>query len=110
MPDAIPHPPSSLRHYLGLYAALWRNSVTRELGFKTNFLMWIVVEALWFGLQLSFISVLYLHTEHIGSWTKWQVVALVGTSHLIQQLFTAIFLTNLTALSEHIRAESLQIR
>jgi len=94
-------------HYLSLYAELWRNSVIRELGFKVNFLMWIVVEGLWFALQLTFIGVLYLHTESNGTWTKWQVVALVGTSHLIQQLFTAIFLTNLTALSEHIRTGKL---
>lgn len=105
--DAVPHSRFPIRHYLALYAALWRNSVIRELGFKVNFLMWIVVEGLWFALQLTFIGVLYLHTENIGSWTKWQVVALVGTSHLIQQLFTAIFLTNLTALSEHIRTGKL---
>lgn len=98
---------AGIPHYLSLYAALWRNSVIRELGFKVNFLMWIVVEGLWFALQLTFIGVLYLHTESIGSWTKWQVVALVGTSHLIQQLFTAVFLTNLTALSEHIRTGKL---
>ncbi len=103
----IPHSPCAIRHYLSLYAALWRNSVIRELGFKANFLMWIIVEGLWFALQLTFIGVLYLHTESIGTWTKWQVVALVGTSHLIQQLFTAIFLTNLTALSEHIRTGKL---
>jgi ABC-type uncharacterized transport system permease subunit len=41
--------------------------------FKSNFLLWIVVETLWFGLQLSFIGVLYLHTDSIGSWTKWEV-------------------------------------
>ena len=103
----IPHSPFPIPHYLSLYAALWRNSVIRELGFKVNFLMWIVVEALWFALQLTFIGVLYLHTDHIGTWTKWQVVALMGTSHLIQQLFTALFLTNLTALSEHIRTGKL---
>ncbi|MSU27628.1 MAG: hypothetical protein CK546_04375 [Pedosphaera sp.] len=100
-------PPARIPHYLSLYAALWRNSVIREMSFKVSFLMWIVVEALWFVLQLSFIGVLYLHTESIGTWTKWQVVALVGTSHLIQQLFTALFLTNLTALSEHIRTGKL---
>lgn len=105
--EPLRHPGSGARHYLSLYAALWRNSVIRELGFKVNFLMWIVVEGLWFVLQLSFIGVLYLHTEHIGSWSKWQVVALVGASHLIQQLFTALFLTNLTALSEHIRTGKL---
>jgi ABC-2 type transport system permease protein len=71
--------------------------------FKSNFLLWIVVELLWFGMQLGFISVLYLHTESIGSWTKWQVVLLMGASHFIQQIFQAFFLINCTNLSELVR-------
>jgi len=97
----------NLKRYLTIYAALWKNSVTRETMFKGNFLMWIVVEMLWFGLQLSFISVLYLHTEQIGSWTKWQVVLLVGASHFIQQTFQAFFLVNCTNLSELVRTGKL---
>ena len=93
--------------YLSVYAALWKNSVAREMGFKSNFLLWIVVELLWFGLQLSFISVLYLHTEHIGTWTKWQVVMLIGASHFIQQMFQAFFLVNCTNLSELVRTGKL---
>ncbi len=92
-----------VRRYLRIYAALWKNSVSREMIFKSNFLLWIVVELLWFGLQLSFIGVLYLHTESIGSWTKWQVVLLVGASHFIQQVFQAFFLINCTNLSELVR-------
>ncbi|HUD48453.1 MAG TPA: ABC-2 family transporter protein [Candidatus Baltobacteraceae bacterium] len=92
-----------LRRYASIYGALWRNSVVREMGFKSNFLLWIVVELLWFGLQLSFIGVIYLHTDHIASWTKWEVVMLVGASHFIQQIFQAFFLTNCTQLSELIR-------
>src|SRR5690349_17523264 len=98
---------SGLGRYLRIYAALWKNSVTREMIFKSNFLLWIVVELLWFGLQLSFIGVLYLHTDHIGTWTKWQVVALIGASHFIQQIFQAFFLINCTNLSELIRTGKL---
>jgi ABC-2 type transport system permease protein len=86
-----------------IYAALWRNSVVREMSFKGNFLLWIVVELLWFSLQLGFIGVIYLHTDHIASWSKWQVILLVGASHFIQQIFQAFFLTNCTQLSELIR-------
>jgi ABC-2 type transport system permease protein len=93
--------------YLGIYGALWRNSVTREMNFKTNFLLWIFVEILWFGLQLSFIGVLYLHTDNIGSWTKWQVVFLIGASHFIQQIFQAFFLINCANLSELVRTGKL---
>jgi ABC-2 type transport system permease protein len=94
---------SGLTRYAGIYAALWRNSVTRETMFKGNFLLWIVVEIIWFALQLSFIGVIYLHTDKIGSWTKWQVVLLVGASHFIQQIYQTFFLINCVNLSELVR-------
>jgi ABC-2 type transport system permease protein len=97
----------SFKRYAGIYSALWKNSVAREMNFKSNFLLWIVVELLWFGLQLCLIGVLYLHTESIGTWTKWQVVMLVGGSHFIQQLFQAFFLINCTNLSELVRSGKL---
>lgn len=99
-----PNPPgNTFGRLLSLYAAMWRNSVTREMSFKANFLLWIVVELLWFALQLAFMSVLYSHTDSIAGWSKWEVVLLVGCSNFLQQLFTAFFLTNLTDISEHIR-------
>jgi ABC-2 type transport system permease protein len=73
------------------------------MSFKGNFLLWIVVELLWFGLQLSFVSVVYSQTTTVGTWTKWQMVMLVGASNFIQQIYQAFFLTNCTNLSELIR-------
>lgn len=99
--------PAPLARYWGIYAALWKNSVARELGFKANFLLWIAVEILWFSLQLVFIGVLYRHTDNIGSWNKWQVVMLIGASHFIQQIFQAFFLVNMTNLSELVRTGKL---
>src|ERR1043165_9340188 len=97
----------TLRRYLTIYSELWKNSVVREMSFKANFILWIFVELLWFALQLSFFAVIYSHTDHIGDWTKWEVVVLIGTSHLIQQIFQAFFLTNITQLSELIRTGKL---
>jgi ABC-2 type transport system permease protein len=106
-PSLAPRPSPLVARYARIYAALWKNSVTREMTFKSNFLLWIIVELLWFGLQLCFISVLYLHTEAIGTWTKWQVVMLIGASHFIQQIFQAFFLINCTNLSELVRTGKL---
>src|SRR5437870_8094017 len=97
----------NLKRYLSIYGALWKNSVTRETMFKGNFLLWIFVELLWFGLQLSFIGVIYLHTDAIGTWTQWQVVMLVGASQFIQQIFQAFFLINCANLSELVRTGKL---
>jgi len=108
-PSPPPNQPkqATWRRYLGIYAALARNSVAREMAFKSNFLLWLVVDALWFGMQVCFISVLYLHTDAIGTWTKWQVVLLIAASNFIQQLFQAFFLVNLTNLSELVRSGKL---
>src|ERR1051325_899262 len=103
----VQSPKSGIARYTKIYAALWKNSLVHEPMFKGNFLLWILVEMLWFGLQLSFIGVLYLHTDNIGSWTKWQVVMLVGASHFIQQTFQAFFLVNCTNLSELVRTGKL---
>ena len=93
----------NLKRYLLLYAALWKNSVVREMSFKGNFILWIIVELLWFGLQLSFVGVIYRQTQAVGTWNQWQMVMLVGASNFIQQVYQAFFLTNCTNLSELIR-------
>jgi ABC-2 type transport system permease protein len=51
--------------------------------------------------------VLYLHTDAIGTWTKWQVVLLVGASHFIQQTYQTFFLINCANLSELVRSGKL---
>ena len=65
------------------------------------------MEFLWFSLQLSFTAVIYLHTDKIGTWTKWEVVMLMGASHFIQQVFQAFFLVNCVQLSEQVRSGKL---
>src|SRR5262245_44307145 len=89
--------------YARIYASLWSNSVVREMQFKANFVLWLVVETLWFALQLTFMSVIYSHTDSIAGWSKWEVVLLVGCNYFIQQLFIAFIMTNITELSELIR-------
>lgn len=94
---------TNFRRYLKIYVALWQNSIVREMGFKANFLLWIVVELLWFAMQLAFVAVIYQHTKQIADWSQWEVVLLMGAAHFIQQIFQAFFLSNVTQISEHIR-------
>jgi ABC-2 type transport system permease protein len=93
----------NLKRYLAIYAVLWKTSVTREMSFKGNFLLWIFVELLWFALQLSFVGVVFSQTNSVGSWSQWQMVLLVGASNFIQQVYQAFFLVNCTNLSELVR-------
>ena len=86
-----------------IYGIMFRNSLIREMNFKLNFLLWMVVEVLWFMGQIVFIEVVFSYVGAIGGWTKWEVVLLIGTHQLIGQLFQAFFYMNLANLPELVR-------
>ena len=98
-----------MNRYLAIFRLTARNSLIREMSFKLNFLLWFVVELLWFVGQLAFIEVLYGQVNDIAGWTKWQVVALVGVHQIIAQLFQAFFYVNLANLPDLVRTGRLDI-
>src|SRR5476651_1365171 len=96
-----------MKRYLEIYWIMMRNSLIREMNFKANFILWMIVEILWFAGQIVFIDVLYLYVDRIGDWTKWEVVLLVGTHQIVGQLFQAIFYVNVANLPELVRTGKL---
>ena len=47
-----------------------RNSLIREMSFKLNFLLWMLVEVRWFLGQIVFIQVVFSYVGGIGGWSK----------------------------------------
>ncbi len=95
--------------YLSVYRILFRNSLIREMSFKANFLLWSIVELLWFAGQLLFIEVLFSQTSQIGSWNKWQMIVLIATHQITAQLFQAFCYLNVTQLPELVRTGKLDV-
>src|SRR5436305_14794864 len=84
-----------------------RNSLIREMSFKANFLLWMLVEVLWFVGQIVFFSIIFGNVDRIGDWTKWEVVLLIGTHQMISQLFQAFFFVNVAAIPDLVRTGKL---
>ncbi len=99
----------TVRRYLRIYWLMIRNSLIREMNFKANFTLWMIVELLWFAGQMVFLEVLYGHVESIGGWSKWECVLLVGTHQVIAQIFQAFFYVNLAELPDLIRTGRLDL-
>jgi ABC-2 type transport system permease protein len=92
-----------MRRYLEIYAIMFRNSLIREMNFKANFLLWVMVEILWFLGQIVFVEVIFQYVERIGDWTKWEVILLIATHQLIAQIFQAFFYLNIVNIPELVR-------
>jgi ABC-2 type transport system permease protein len=98
-----------MTRYLSIYRLTVRNSLIREMNFKLNFLLWMLVEFLWLCGQLAFIEVLYGHVQEIAGWSKWQLVTLVGVHQIIAQLFQGLFYVNLANLPDLVRTGRLDL-
>jgi viologen exporter family transport system permease protein len=96
-----------LRRYIEIYSIMLRNSLIREMSFKANFLLWMLVEVLWFVGQIVFFSIIFGNVDRIGDWTKWEVVLLIGTHQMISQLFQAFFFVNVANIPELVRTGKL---
>src|SRR6476660_2380944 len=96
-----------MRRYIDIYSIMLRNSLIRELSFKANFLLWMLVEVLWFCGQIVFFSIIFGNVSRIGDWSKWEVVLLVGTHQIIAQLFQAFFFVNVANIPELVRTGKL---
>ena len=96
-----------MRRYIEIYSIMLRNSLIREMSFKANFLLWMIVEVLWFCGQIVFFSIIFGQVDHIGDWTKWEVVLLVGTHQMIAQIFQGFFFVNIANIPELVRTGKL---
>ena len=96
-----------MRRYIEIYSIMLRNSLIRELSFKANFILWMLVEVLWFCGQIVFFSIIFGQVDRIGDWSKWEVVLLVGTHQIIGQLFQAFFFVNVANVPELVRTGKL---
>ena len=96
-----------MRRYIEIYSIMLRNSLIREMSFKANFILWMLVEVLWFCGQIFFFGIIFGQVDRIGDWTKWEVVLLVGTHQMIAQLFQAFFFMNISNVPELVRTGKL---
>lgn len=82
---------------------MMKNCLIREMQFRSNFVIRLFTEVLWLGMQFIYVEVLYSLTQSIGGWNVWEMVILLGTNHIINQLFEAFFFDNCTRLVDQIR-------
>jgi ABC-2 type transport system permease protein len=96
-----------MRRYFEIYTIMLRNSLIREMSFKANFILWMLVEVLWFVGQVFFFGIIFGQVDKIGDWSKWEVVLLLGTHQVIAQLFQAFFFMNISNIPELVRTGKL---
>src|SRR5690606_6261596 len=94
-------------NYFRVWTTFLRNSLVREMTFRSNFLITIVTRALWFAAQLLLFEIIYSHVDAINDWTRYEYFCFMATGMLVNAIVETVFMPNCANFSELIRTGDL---
>jgi ABC-2 type transport system permease protein len=102
--------------YAGVFLTFARNSLVRDMTFRSNFIIDAVTSLAWMGMNLGFYILVYRYTPTIGTgsegpgdpgWGQYQFFVFIATTVLINSVVQAFFMPNADEFGELIRTGNL---
>ncbi len=88
--------------YLRLYAYFLRFSFSRAMEFRLDFFFRVVMDVVYYAVNLAFFGVIYGHTDLMGGWNFDQILIFATGFFLVDALNMTLFSNNLWLLPFHI--------
>ncbi len=89
--------------YLSLWKVFVANSLALELEYRAAFIGQIVIAITQTAWQLVAIWVFFVHRDHLGTWTMWEAVIVLGLYIFFDGTIEMFFRPNLERIVEHVR-------
>lgn len=96
--------------YARVFLTFARNSLVRDMTFRSNFLIEMVTSMAWMLMNLGFYVLIFTYTDSIGAGTGWgqyQFFLFIATTMMINSLVQTFFMPNAEEFSELIRTGAL---
>ena len=85
-----------IAQHLRLYLHLVRFSFARALEFRLDFVFRILMDCLYYAVQLAFFGLLYRHTSLLGGWTLDQMIVFTATFLLVDAVNMTVLFSSLS--------------
>ena len=96
--------------YHRVFATFARNSLVRDMTFRTNFIIESLSSLSWMLMNLGFYLLIFQYTPMIGAdtgWGKYQFFVFLSTTLFVNSLVQAFFMPNAEEFSEQVRTGGL---
>ena len=96
--------------YWRVFATFARNSLVRNLLFRTNFVIEAISSIAWSLMNVGFYSIIFKHTPSIGlntGWEQYEFFVFIATTLLVNSIVQTFFMPNAEEFSELIRTGGL---
>ncbi len=84
-----------MKRYLRLYLHFLQFSFSRAMEFRLDFFFRIMMDIIYYVVNILLFKILFLHTDLIGGWTEEQMMVFVGSYLLVDSINMTIFATNM---------------
>ena len=96
--------------YVRVFATFLRNSLVRDMTFRSNFIIESISSLAWVFMNLGFYTLIFMHADEIGKGTGWgqyEFFVFLATTMFVNSLVQAFFMPNAEEFSELIRTGNL---
>lgn len=96
--------------YFKVFLTFIRNSLVRDMSFRSNFLIETIASSSWVFMNLGFYLLIFRYTSEIGAGTGWgqyEFFVFLATTMFVNSLVQAFFMPNAEEFSELIRTGGL---
>lgn len=92
-----------LKKYCELFLIIFKTSLIADLEYRVNFTVRILVDVLWYFMQILSFEVLYNHTPLIGDWNRSQARVFLGCLFVLDALFMIFVQENAERMGDKVR-------
>lgn len=85
----------TLLRYLRLYGHFVRFSVSRTLEFRLDFFFRVFMDLAYYGVNIAFYQVVFLHTELLGGWNRDQTLVFMAGFLVVDAIVMTLFSNNI---------------
>jgi ABC-2 type transport system permease protein len=91
---------ASVRRYLRVYGACFRNCLARELEFRTSFALSAGSTMLWAVFSMMLAGLIFTNVRQVAGWDLDRMFILTGSFLIVEGISSALFHRNMQRLSE----------
>ena len=91
-----------MKRYLNLYLHFLRFSFSKAMEFRLDFTFRIIMDILYYVVNIMFFKVIFLHTPLVAGWTQEQMMIFVSCYLLVDAIGMTVFSSNMWWLPHHI--------
>lgn len=100
-------PDSFQSDYFEVWKRCLKNSLLRELSFRSNFIITIITRTFWFAAQLILFEIIFQNVKTIADWSREEYFGFMATGMIISSIIESLFMPNVANFSELIRKGNL---